>query len=59
MLKTVLAFDKIEEQKAFRLLSTTSVDVGNFEEVKELNDCGIEPVKLARLILAMRFIKIF
>lgn len=60
MLKTVLSLEKLDDQKAYRLLSTTSVDVGNLDEVKDLAiDSGVEPAKLARLVLATRFIKVF
>lgn len=60
MLKTVLSLERLDDQKAYRLLSTTSVDVGNLDEVKDLAvDSGVEPAKLARLVLATRFIKVF
>ena len=59
MLKTILSLAKLEEFKAYRLLSTTSVDVSNFEEVKDLTDAQIDPANLARLVLITRFIKVF
>ena len=59
MLKTILSLAKLEEFKAYRLLSTTSVDVSNFEEVKDLAEAQIDPANLARLVLITRFIKVF
>lgn len=59
MLKTILYFEKIDELKAYRLLSTTSVDVRTLDEVKDLSDSGLSSVNLARLVLSLRFIKVF
>ena len=59
MLKTILGFIKFDELKAYRLLSTTSNDVANLDEVKDLSEAGIAPEKLARLILATRYVKLF
>ena len=59
MLKTILSLSRLEEFKAYRLLSTTSVDVSKLEEVKDLADALIDPANLARLVLITRFIKIF
>ena len=51
---------KLEDMKAFRLLSTTSVDVGQFKEIKDVeSDPIMKPGDCARLILAIRFIKLF
>jgi len=43
MLKTILSLTKLDELKAFRLLSTTSADIGKFEEVKDLESANVEP----------------
>ena len=59
MLKTVLSLTKLDELKAFRLLSTTAVDVSKLEELKELSGSNITPVNLARIALATRFTKLF
>jgi len=59
MLKTILSLTKLDEIKTFRLLSTTSADVGKFEEVKDLVSANVEPSKLAQIIIAIRFIKVF
>ena len=47
MLKTILSLTKLDEQKAYRLLSTTSLDVGKLEEVKDLASTSVEPKQLA------------
>lgn len=59
MLKTILAVTKLDELKAFRLLSTTNFDVGKFDEVSDLASANLQPAKLAHLVLATRFIKVF
>ena len=60
MLKTVLSLERLEEYKAFRLLSTTSVEVGSLDEVKDFAvEASVKPADLARLALALRFVKVF
>ena len=59
MLKTILSLEQLDEMKAFRLLSTTSVDVAQLDEVKDLAEVNLEPGNLARLALTTRFIKVF
>jgi len=44
MLKTMLSLEKMDEFKAYRLLSTTCVDVALLDEVAELRDANLEPV---------------
>ena len=54
MLKSILQLSRMDESKAYRLLSTTAAHVGTLEEVKELEQANLEPAKLARLVLAIR-----
>ena len=63
MLKGILSVAKLDESKAYRLLSTTASDISKFDEVKDLSETtvgsSVGSVDLARLILATRYIKMF
>ena len=59
MLKGILSISKLDDLKAYRLLSTTAIDVGKLDEVRDLDEASVGPKNLARLALATRYIKVF